>query len=187
MEKVCKKCGDVKRLTEYSCSQGRYRNTCKRCMCLWAKEHYKKDQRAEYRNINKEKLKKSQREYRESGKARENYRKWAASHREEKRLRNKEYSKRNSEKLKEKRQINKGIWASTTNEYKKNYRTRNKSKILESSRKYTQKAVETLNESYVKALLKHKGYSYNDIIEHPKLIECQRIITKIKRLVNENS
>jgi hypothetical protein len=187
MERTCKKCGETKKINEFSFSNGRYKWQCKKCMCLWAKEHNNKERISKYREDNQEKIKLKAKEYRLSGKARVNYNKWKKNNFDRYKEQVHNSYLRRKDKIREKAKIMKDIWDSRSKEYQYNYRVKNKQKILASSRKYTLKSVQEINDSYAYALLKHKGYNKEQVIKYPELIECQKLITKIKRIVYENS
>jgi len=179
-EKRCVKCNEIKTINAFRIDHRieKHRGVCKIC----EKKGYdlRKDRILES-------ARKSNAKYRASGRARENWKKWAELHPDILSEKRKEYYNKHWEFLKEKRALGKDKWDSRTKRYLQNYRKRKRSDILASSRKYTLKAVEAINDSYSKSLLKHKGYKSEDISKYPELIECQRIITKIKRLANENS
>lgn len=176
MERTCKKCGETKQIEEFrndKRNESGYGYICKNCVKI-------KD------NLRIDRIRESARKcgckYRQTGKARLNWIKWAKDHPEILKQKNKEYYHKYSEKLKEKRILGKYIWKSRSKEYQLIYRIKNKQKINLSSNKYMVKSINEINDSYAYSLLKYKGYSKMQIIEYPKLLECQRLITKIKRL-----
>lgn len=93
----------------------------------------------------------------------------------------KKWRKANPEKL---RQSN-SKWYKSNPENGKKWRESNREKVVEYRIKSNRKAVETLSDSYIAKLLAcHDNISVKQIRQHPELIECQRIILKTKRLIN---
>jgi hypothetical protein len=64
--------------------------------------------------------------------------------------------------------------------YDKKYRQENKIKENERGKKYDKKQIKNLGTRYLKSLLRHQGFSNNQIT--PEIIELKLIIIKTKRL-----
>jgi len=169
--KKCRTCETIKKITEFHYWNNRksYGNECELC--------FKKKKKA-YSSSIKGKI--SEKKYRETGKARENWKKWAKQNKDKLKEKNKIYREKNKEKIKAKRNLK--IWESQTKIYYKKYREKNKINILKSSRKYTKKLVDNLDEKYCKYLLKEQGFTTEQIEQNQELIEVKRLIIKTKRL-----
>lgn len=170
---TCRTCGNEKKVSEFHFWKHRnsYSSECEDCF---------RKGRAIYRNNNEINIKQKAKQYRETGKSRSNWKKWASKNPNKLKEKSKEQYKKHQEKIKVKR--SKREYPSQSKEYAKSYRKSNRDKILESNAKYTLRLVSELNPIYCKYLLKSEGFSESVINQNPELIEVKRIILKTKRL-----
>lgn len=171
--KKCNHCFNDKLVTDFHYWNNRksYSNICEQC--------YKKE-RQEYRKNNIIKIKAKAKEYRESGKASDNWHKWAKEHPDELKAQRKKTYIKNIDKIKAKRDLHE--FNSQTSEYRKTYRENNKTKFADASKKYTSKQVSNVTPNYCSFLLKRNGFTEEQIKQYPELIKTKQLILKTKRL-----
>jgi hypothetical protein len=70
-----------------------------------------------------------------------------------------------------------------TRSYEKKYRAENKEKTLAITRKSGNKHRNNLQEGYMIKLLMQKGFTKDQAKSNPKIIEVQRLLVRVKRLI----
>ena len=126
-KKICKKCGQLKRLEEFRKKQKYYENVCKEC----TKERSRINSKI-YRETHKEQIKISKQLWEEKNKEKHSQQNkmWKINHKEEDRQYNKEYKQKNKERIKKQNQ---------------EYREKNKEKCRNATKLYYQNNKQKVN------------------------------------------
>lgn len=126
-EKICKKCGQLKRLEEFRQKQNYYENVCKEC----TRERSRINSKI-YRETHKEQIKVSKQLWEEKNKEKRSQQNkiWKINHKEEVRQYNKEYKQKNKERI---------------NKQNQEYREKNKEKCRNATKLYYQNNKQKVN------------------------------------------